>query len=151
MMRKIKKVALLLLTLLIGMSNFNVQIFAEDGTTPKEESTYSATYEFVLDEEGELSKEVITLLPETREDLKQGDVLTNDIFENVETDESIYSFKEWNYKEYTIEDSDIHFVGTWHKETKETEKPEPKEEATKDEETKGSIVVKFQFIELIHL
>ena len=151
MMRKIKKVALLLLTLLIGMSNFNVQIFAEDGTIPKEEPFYSATYEFVLDEEGELSKEVITLLPETREDLKQGDVLTNDIFENVETDESIYSFKEWNYKKYTIEDSDIHFVGTWHKETKETEKPEPKEEATKDEETKGSIEVKFQFIELIHL
>ena len=56
MMRKIKKVSLLLLTLLIGMSNFNVQIFAEDGTIPKEESTYSATYEFVLDEEGKLPK-----------------------------------------------------------------------------------------------
>ena len=148
-MRKIKKVSLILLTLLMGMSNFNVQIFAEDGTTPKEESTYSATYEFVLDEEGKLPKEVITLLPETKEDLKQGDVLTNDIFENVETDESVYSFKEWNYKEYTIEDSDVHFVGTWHKETKATEKEDPKEEESTNEEnnSNGSIEVKFQFIE----
>lgn len=125
MMRKVKNVALLLLTLLMGMSNFNVQIFAEDGTIPKEESTYSATYEFVLDEEDELPKEVITRLPETRNDLKQGDVLTNQDFENVETDEGVYSFKEWNYKEYTIEDSDVHFVGTWHKETKLTEKEKP--------------------------
>ena len=55
-MRKVKKVILLLLTLLIGMSNFNVQIFAEDGTIPKEEPFYSATYEFVVDEEGKLPK-----------------------------------------------------------------------------------------------
>ena len=151
MMRKIKKVSLLLLMLLMCISNFNVQVFAEDETIPLEEKTYSATYEFVLDEEGELPEEVIALLPETKEGLKQGDVLTNDPLDNVETDENIYSFKEWNFNEYTIEDSDIHFVGTWHKETKETEKPELKEEATKDEETKGSIEVKFQFIELIYL
>ena len=51
MMRKIKNVSLLLLTLLVCISNFNVQVFADDETIPLEEKAYSATYEFVLDEE----------------------------------------------------------------------------------------------------
>lgn len=52
--------------LLMCISNFNVQVFAEGETIPLEEKTYSATYEFVLDEEGELPEEVIALLPETK-------------------------------------------------------------------------------------
>lgn len=65
-MKKLKKTLLVVLTLLLCLTDVST-VLADDGNQENNEPevTYSAVYEFVLQEGGELPDEVMKLLPET--------------------------------------------------------------------------------------
>ena len=70
MMRKMKKYALMFITLLLCINTFSAKILANDGGDSEETSTYTATYEFVLEDGGELPEEVMIFLPEENTDVE---------------------------------------------------------------------------------
>jgi len=149
MMRKMKKYALMFIAILLCINTFSASILADDGDDLKETPTYTASYEFVLEEEGELPEEVIIFLPEEKSDLEPGTVIVNEPIEEVETEESVFSFASWNYGEYEITDSDVNFIGTWKKTTKEI-KPviqENSEPQNLDTDEKQHYTVKYVFAE----
>ena len=118
-MQKIRKFTLTLMAVILCVTSLSVNALAEedDETVIEPESTlYSATYEFVLDDESEeLPEQVMALLPPDRADISPGDIITNEDLEDVALDEATYEFVGWNHEEYEITDSDVHFKGTWHK------------------------------------
>ncbi|MBR3252114.1 MAG: VaFE repeat-containing surface-anchored protein [Erysipelotrichaceae bacterium] len=151
-MKLFRKYMLTLMALLLCITNFTIKVAAEDEEIiPEEEPSYTAAYIFVSDDESKLPDEVLALLPETKTDLKKGDVIKNEPLDNVETDDTVYSFQGWSIEEYTIEDSDVEFIGTWAKKAKEVEATEPveledeKEDGNKDEEK--LITISYRFVE----
>lgn len=133
-MRKMKKSILLLLTVALCITNFSIRIHADDDE-PVIEQTYTAGYEFVMDDGSDVPEYVMELLPEKRTDLKPGDVIVNDPVKDVETEESVFSFVSWNYDEFTIEDSDVTFIGTWTRSAKDFEQIKPDEKEPVETET----------------
>ena len=125
MMRKMKKYLLLFLTVFLCITGFSVQICA-DNEEPADEETFTAVYEFAMEDGSEVPECVMELLPEKLTGLKPGDVITNETMKNVETEESVFSFVSWNYDEYTISDADVTFTGKWTK-TDKSQGEEPNE------------------------
>ena len=122
-MRKMKKYLLMFLTVLLCITGFSVQISADD-EEPEGDQTYTAAYEFKMEDGSEVPESVMELLPEKLTGLKPGDVITNETMKNVETEESVFSFVSWDHDEYVIEDSDVTFIGTW-KKTEKSQVEEP--------------------------
>ena len=124
-MRKMKKYLLMVLTILLCITGFSVEISADD-EEHADEQTFTAAYEFVMDDGSEVPDCVMELLPEKKTDLKPGDVIANEPLKNIETEESVFSFVSWDFDEYAISDADVTFIGTW-KKTKKTQSEEPAE------------------------
>ncbi len=120
MMRKVKKHILLFLTVLLCVQGFNARIHADE-EDPKTDQSYTASYEFVMDDGSDVPDCLLELLPEKKTYLKSGDVVTNEPIKDVETEESVFSFVSWNYNRYEIEGSDVVFTGTWKKADKTME------------------------------
>ena len=144
MMRKLKRYVLMFLTAMICLNCYNARILADDDQYDNQ--TYSATYEFIEESGKDLPEEVMALLPETRSELKTGTVITNEMLEDIETDDSVFYFVSWNYDEYAVEDSDIVFTGTWRK----TEKND--DSLKQDVQVNGSETVSmtYMFLEAYH-
>jgi len=78
--------------------------------------TYKATHEFVSGTPGkELPQEVKDLLPADQTDLKDGSqsTPTQPSKTEVKTAEGTWSFKSYDKTSETINEADVHFVGTW--------------------------------------
>ncbi|VTS78453.1 LPXTG cell wall surface protein [Streptococcus gordonii] len=78
--------------------------------------TYKATHEFVSGTPGkELPQEVKDLLPVAQTDLKDGSqsTPTQPSKTEVKTTEGTWSFKSYDKTSETINEADVHFVGTW--------------------------------------
>jgi len=131
-----KKYALMLVAVLLCTGSFSARIIADE-EAQEETGSYSAFYEFLEESGEELPEEVMILLPETRTGLAPGTVIVNESMKDVETEESVFSFVSWNCDEYTIEDSDVTFTGTWRKKEKDVTEQIPEEpvpEITEKEE-----------------
>ena len=113
-MERIKRVLLIVLTMFMCLANTGT-VFADDSVQESDgpETTYSALYEFVLQEEGDLPEEVLSLLPETVTGLVPGDVVSNKGYEDVKVGDLVYTFVGWSPAEHTITDSDVRFTGIW--------------------------------------
>ncbi len=158
-MKFLKKSVLIFLMLLMVSSNLAVSIIADDEDTDGNEATaeplYRATYEFVESNGEKLPDEVMALLPEDKTDLKTGDVINNEPLADVETEEYVFSFRNWSADEFTISDSDVHFMGTWQRSAKKTEKnatpPDdsgtPSKDESPDPDPDGRYKVQFYFVE----
>lgn len=109
----------MILTLMMIFTN-TVRVVAED------EETYTATYQFVMDDGSSLPLEVKARLPKARTNLKDGDVITNDSFDDVAVGDYIYVFIGWSEDSVTVDGGDLHFVGTWQK--RETPAPAVQED-----------------------
>ena len=74
---------------------------------------------------------------------------SNEEFDDVKTDDSVFSFVSWNHDKYTVEDSDITFIGTWKKVSIETAEPETanKQEEEQPTDRQGKYRVRFHFID----
>ena len=118
-MRSIRKTVVMILTLMMIFTN-TVRVVAED------EETYTATYQFVMDDGSSLPLEVKARLPKARTNLKDGDVITNDSFDDVAVGDYIYVFIGWSEDSVTVDGGDLHFVGTWQK--RETPAPAVQED-----------------------
>ena len=132
-MRSFKKIAVVLMTFLMIFTS-TVKVVAED-------ETYTATYQFVMDDGSSLPDEVKALLPKARMNLKDGDVVINDPIEDVEVGDYVYVFAGWSEDTATVDGGDMHFVGTWsrtQKEEPEPQAPEIIEPDKKDEIDKPS-------------
>lgn len=90
--------------------------------TPK----FNATYEFRSETEGkELIPEILALLPKDRASLPVGTEVktTTPDQTTFEVEDGTWTFVAWDFDAQTIEDSDIHFIGTWKFTPKEIEEP----------------------------
>ena len=125
MMRKMKKYLLMVLTILLCITGFSSTLSAEEEQTGSG-PTFSADYEFVMEDGSEVPDCIMELLPEKKTDLKQGEVIVNEPLKNIETEESVFSFVSWNFDEYVIADADVTFTGIW-KKTEKTQSEEPAE------------------------
>ena len=142
-MRSFKKTAVVLMTLLMIFTS-TVTVFAED------EETYTATYQFVMDDGSSLPDEVKSRLPKARMNLKDGGVVTNDPIEDVEVGDYVYVFVGWSEESVTVDGGDMHFVGTWTKTEKAKEdlqdpqliEPDKKDEVEKPAETDKPVETK---------
>lgn len=148
-MRIIKKYALLFLSLLICLGSFSMQISADDEDAGSTEQTYSASYEFVMNDGSDVPECLMALLPEGRTDLRTGDIIVNEHLDDVRTDDAVFSFVSWNHDKYTIDDSDITFIGTWKKTPVEATEPETtnKQEEEQPSAQQGKYRVRFYFID----
>ncbi len=146
MMRKMKKYALMLLTLLMCLNCFNTQVHAEDEAA-EETIAYTATCEFVMDDGTELPDEVKAMLPDPIKNLKTGDRVLAPKVEDIKAGDEEYLFLGWNYDEIEIKDSDVVFTGTWHREHKQDEKQteEPVSEPTAADGSESDLKYKVQF------
>ena len=125
MMRKMKKYLLMVLTILLCITGFSSTLSAEEEQTGSG-PTFSADYEFVMEDGSEVPDCIMELLPEKKTDLKPGEVIVNEPLKNIETEESVFSFVSWNFDEYVIADADVTFTGIW-KKTEKTQSEEPAE------------------------
>jgi hypothetical protein len=127
-MRSFKKIAVVLMTFLM--------IFTSTVTIAAEDETYTATYQFVMDDGSSLPDEVKARLPKARMNLKDGDVITNDPIEDIEIGDYVYVFIGWSEESVIVDGGDMHFVGTWSKTQKsETQKDELEPELPQQIET----------------
>ena len=124
-MRKMKKYLLMVLTILLCITGFSSTLSAEEEQTGSG-PTFSADYEFVMEDGSEVPDCIMELLPEKKTDLKPGDVIVNEPLKNFETEESVFSFVSWDFDEYTISDADVTFTGIW-KKTEKIQGEEPAE------------------------
>ena len=123
MMRRMKKYLLLFLVMLLCITGFSSTLSAEEEHT-ESETSYTADYEFIMEDGSEVPDCVMELLPEKVTDLKPGDIIVNEPLKDIETEESVFSFVSWNYVEYTISDTDVTFTGIWRKTDKlQSEEP----------------------------
>ena len=117
MMRRMKKYLLLFLVMLVCITGFSSTLSAEEEQT-EAGPTFTADYEFVMEDGSGVPDCVSELLPEKKTDLKPGDVIVNEPLKDIETEESVFSFVSWDFDEYTIRDADVTFTGTWMKKEK---------------------------------
>ena len=120
-----KKYLLMVLTILLCITGFSSTLSAEEEQTGSG-PTFSADYEFVMEDGSEVPDCIMELLPEKKTDLKPGEVIVNEPLKNIETEESVFSFVSWNFDEYVIADADVTFTGIW-KKTEKTQSEEPAE------------------------
>ena len=116
-MRRMKKYLLLFLVMLVCITGFSSTLSAEEEQT-EAGPTFTADYEFVMEDGSGVPDCVSELLPEKKTDLKPGDVIVNEPLKDIETEESVFSFISWDFDEYTIRDADVTFTGTWMKKEK---------------------------------
>ena len=118
-MRHLKKIAVMMLTILLCLTDFTA-VLAEDEETTAESPSFTVSYEFVLDEGGEnLPEEVLVRLPDPVTNLKRGDVVENSPIEDIAVDDLVYSFLGWSSDTVTVVNSDVTVTGTWTKKTVE--------------------------------
>lgn len=144
-MRNLKKLLLLLMTVLICLGGAGT-VFAEEEETQEPEvsaQTYSVSYEFVSADDQELPDKVMERIPASRDDLHEGDVLTAPVLPDIDVDGYRWSLTSWSPESVEITDEDVVFTATWEKTQLEIEN-----EPSDPEPAEKQLPVKFYFVKL---
>ena len=155
-MKHLKKLVVMILTVLMCTTNFTT-ILAEDEETTAEPPSFTVSYEFVLEGSKEkLPEEVMAKLPDPIPNLHDGDVVENKAIEDVASEDVTYSFLGWSSETVTVKNGDVTVTGIWKKKAAEilpekvTQSGEQQttEDNTSDEDT---ITVTYMFLEAYHV